>query len=102
MQSLALTVLKKSDFGGKGSCYDKGMANSVTKTKLRAVGDEVAVILSKDIMTEMNLKPDDEIFLVKTDKGYTITSQNEDVEEALKVAKGIVDRYQNTFRELAK
>lgn len=78
------------------------MANVVIETKLRAIGNSTGIVLPKEVLAELDLKQDDKIFLVKTEKGYAITPYNESVKETLEVAKDIVKRYRNAFQELAK
>jgi putative addiction module antidote len=78
------------------------MANAVIETKLRAIGNSTGIVLPKEVLLELDLKQDDKVFLVKTEKGYSITPYDETVKEALDTAKDIVKRYRNTFQELAK
>jgi putative addiction module antidote len=78
------------------------MANAVIETKLRAVGNSTGIVLPKEVLTELDLRQDDKVFLVRTEKGYTITPYDETVKEALDVAKDVVKRYRNAFQELAK
>jgi putative addiction module antidote len=78
------------------------MANAVIETKLRAIGNSTGIVLPKEVLAELDLQQDDKVFLVKTEKGYSITPYDENAKEALDIAKDIVKRYRNTFQELAK
>jgi putative addiction module antidote len=75
---------------------------TVIETKLITVGDSISLLLPKEVLAELNLKQDDKVLLVKNGKGYRIAPYDENVQEALDVAKDIIKRYPNTFRELAK
>lgn len=73
------------------------------ETKLRTIGDELGIVLPKEVVQELNLEADDKVFLVKTELGsYQLTTQDDKTKEALETAQRILDRYPHAFKELAK
>jgi antitoxin component of MazEF toxin-antitoxin module len=75
---------------------------AVIETKVRALGDELAIVLPKEILAQLKLAENQKVLLVATENGYIITVQDEQTEEALEVAQNILNRYENAFKELAK
>lgn len=72
------------------------------ETKVRAVGDELSIVLPKEVVRELNLEASDKIFLVKTDNGYQLIKQDENLQKQMDIAEEIMQRYKNAFKELAK
>jgi antitoxin component of MazEF toxin-antitoxin module len=59
------------------------MANAVIETKIIASGDSASIVLPKEVLTELNLKHDDKVLLVKNGKGYSITPYEEVFQEQM-------------------
>lgn len=71
--------------------------------KIRKIGNAFGVILPRDILNKMNLKEGDRLFLTEGAGGdYRITPYDPVFEKHMKLANGIMSRYRNTLRELAK
>ncbi len=71
--------------------------------KIRKIGNASGVILPREILKKMHLKEGDRVFLTeRTDGAYRITPYDPEFEKQMKLAKGIMSRYRNTLRELAK
>lgn len=71
--------------------------------KIRKIGNAAGVILPREILNKMRLKEGDKIFLTEgADGGYKITPYDPEFEKQMKLAKGVMSRYRNTLRELAK
>ena len=77
------------------------MAN-IVKTKLRAVGNSTGLVLRKEVLTDMFLSWDDEVFLVKTDDSYKITVYDAQFEAQMEAAQKGMRQYRNALKELAK
>lgn len=78
------------------------MANAVIETKLRAIGNSTGIVLPKEVLAELDLKQDDKVFLVKTEKGYEITAYDENFKKQMEAAQEGMQKYRNALRELAK
>ncbi len=78
------------------------MATAVIETKLRAIGNSTGIVLPKEVLTELDLKQDDKVFLVKTDDGYKITPYDATFKKQMEAAEEGMRRYRNALRELAK
>lgn len=74
----------------------------VIETKVRAMGDELGIVLPKEIFVELDLKQDDKVFLVKTQDGYKIVTYDETFKKQMDAAKEGMQNYRNALRELAK
>ena len=79
------------------------MAKILHETKLRAIGNSTGLILPGDVLEKLDLKQGDTVFIMETEKGkIEITPYDQTVKDTLEVAKDIVHRYRNAFKELAK
>jgi putative addiction module antidote len=78
------------------------MADVVIETKVIASGDSVSLLLPEEVLTELNLKHDDRVLLVKNGKGYSITPYDEVFQRQMNAAKEGMQNYRNALRELAK
>ena len=79
------------------------MSETTIETKVRAIGNSTGIILPSEVLEKLALAKGDKVFLVETKKGsFEITPYSEDVAATLEVAKDIVKRYRNAFKELAK
>ena len=78
------------------------MAQALTKLKLRAIGNSTGVVIPKEILTDLAVEQGDEVFLVKTAEGYSITAYDADFEMQMEAAKEGMRQYRNALKELAK
>ena len=79
------------------------MSKAIIETKVRAIGNSTGIILPSEILNKLALEKGDKLFLVETDKGsFELTPYDQDVKDTLEVAKDVVRRYRNAFKELAK
>ena len=71
--------------------------------KVRKVGNALGVILPKEVLGRLHLEEGDRLFLTEAPDGsYRITSFDPEFEQQMVLAQGIMGRYRNTLRELAK
>ncbi len=71
--------------------------------KIRKIGNASGVILPRELLNKMNLKEGERVFITEgADGAYRITPYDPEFEQQMKLAKGILSRYRNTLRELAK
>jgi putative addiction module antidote len=78
----------------------------VLELKLRKVGNSVGVVLPKEAMAKLNVQEGDSLCLTDAPDGsLRVTPATEGREQfavQMKAAEGIIRRYRNTLRELAK
>jgi len=72
------------------------------KVKVTAVGNSMGILLPKEALARMKAAKGDTLYLVEGIDGYTLTPYQQDFESQIGVAEGIMKRYKNTLRKLAK
>ena len=70
--------------------------------KLRAVGTSTGLILPKELLAQLGWKEGEEVIATSTRDGLVLSVFDPEVAEEIEIGKGIMRRYRNTFRELAK
>ena len=70
--------------------------------KITKIGNSMGVILPKEVLEQMNLKKGDTIHLTKAPDGYRVTTGDPDFDRQMEIAEGIMKKYHNALRELAK
>ena len=74
-----------------------------TETKIQKVGDSLGIILPQEALKQLQCKEGQTVFLSDGIEGTVRISQTpEEVSKDLELAEGLMDRYENTLRELAK
>jgi putative addiction module antidote len=75
----------------------------VVELKLRRIGNSVGVVLPKEALQHLNVAEGETLFLTEAPEGSVrLTAASPEVGRQLEVAQGIIRRYRNTLRELAK
>ena len=75
----------------------------VLELKLRKVGNSVGVVLPKEALARLNSKEGGTLVLTESpDGGFRLTADQKEFGRQMKAAEGIIQRYRNTLRELAK
>lgn len=72
------------------------------KVKVTSIGNSMGIVLPKEALIKMNAAKGDELYLVASPDGFTLTPYRNDFEEQMARAEGIMKRYRNTLRELAE
>lgn len=70
--------------------------------KLTAIGNSTGVILPKELLARLRLGKGDAIYLVEMPDGYLLTPYDAQFARQIEAAEGVMKRYRNTLRELAK
>ena len=82
------------------------VARMVLELKLRKVGNSVGVVLPKEALARLNLGEGDTVTLTDAPEGglhlTPATNGREQFAEQMHAAEGVIRRYRNTLRELAK
>ncbi len=72
------------------------------KLKVRKVGNSLGVILPKKALTAMKVEEGQALYLTESPDGFRVTKGDTEFEQQMAAVKGIMRRYHNTLRELAK
>lgn len=72
------------------------------KLKVRKVGNSLGVILPKEALAAMQVEEGQALYLTEVPDGYRVTKDESEFSRQMQVAEGIMQRYRNTLRELAK
>ncbi len=70
--------------------------------KIRKVGNSVGVTIPREILSALQLKEGDILFLTETTDGYRITPYDPEFERQMTVAREIMKAKRNMLHELAK
>jgi putative addiction module antidote len=70
--------------------------------KVTTTGNSLAVRIPQSVADRLHLHKGDEIFLVDTEDGFRVTPYDPNFAEQMSVAQGVMARYRNAARELAK
>lgn len=70
--------------------------------KVTSVGNSAALILPKEALKKLQVGKGDRLFLIESPDGFTLTSYDPEVAEALELAREAMGKYRNALRELAK
>ena len=72
------------------------------KVKITSIGNSMGILLPKEALGKMKASKGDTLYLVESPDGFTLTPYQDDFENQIEVAEGIMKRYRNTLRELGK
>ena len=74
----------------------------MAEMKLIAVGNSVGVILPRELLVKLGLQKGDSLFASDVPDGVQLSVRNSDVEHQMEVARGLMKKWRNVLRELAK
>ena len=75
----------------------------MVELKVRKFGNSLGVILPKKLIQRLGVAEGERMLLIETPEGnFRLTPPNPEFEEKMNKAQGIMDRYRNTLRILAK
>ena len=73
------------------------------KLQIRKIGNSLGLILPKDLLARLDLKEGDQLHIVEqADRGLKLTPYDPRHAKVMEIARGVMDEYRDTFRELAK
>lgn len=71
--------------------------------RIKKIGNSVGLILPKDLLARLKLKEGDQLHIVEqTERGFKLTPYDPKHAKAMKIAREVMEEYQDTFRALAK
>lgn len=71
-------------------------------SKVRRFGGSLGVIIPKSVADSMALKEGDDLFIVSTGEGISVTPYDPDFADTLEDAREFMRTHRNAFKELAK
>ena len=71
-------------------------------TKVRRFGGSLGFIIPKGVADAMAIQEGDELYIVSTAEGISVTPYDPDFSDTLKDAREFMRSHRNAFRELAK
>lgn len=75
----------------------------IVELKVKKIGNSLGLVLPKEAVLKLNVSEGDGLFLTDgVNGGLRITAEDPDFAAQMKAADGIIKRYRNTLRELAK
>jgi putative addiction module antidote len=72
------------------------------KTKIRKIGGSLGVILPKAAYDAIEVRENDEVYVVATQDGILITPYDPDFADTLEDAREFMRTHRDAFKELAK
>ena len=75
----------------------------VLELKLRRIGNSVGLVLPKEALAHMQVNEGDTVCLTEAPDGtLRMAAADAEFTRQMEAAKGLIDRYRNALRELAK
>ena len=74
----------------------------MVKAKIRKIGNSLGVILPTRALQVLRVREGDDVYFTEAPGGMRVTPYDPDFDETMKVAEGVIARYRNALRELAK
>ena len=72
------------------------------QVKIRAIGNSLGIVLSKELLARLRAEKDDVLHVVETPTGIELRVYDPEFEKQLNAGRDIAKRYRNALRELAK
>jgi len=71
--------------------------------QIRKIGNSTGIILPKDLLARLNLKEGDKLHVIEqTENAVKLSTYDPKHSKTMQIARGLMDEYKDTFRELAK
>ncbi len=70
--------------------------------KLTQIGNSVGLILPKEMLAKLGVSKGDTLYAVETEDGVRLTTSDPEFEAQMEVARGLMKKWHNVLRELAK
>jgi putative addiction module antidote len=70
--------------------------------KVTTVGSSAGIVLPKELLTKLNIKKGDTLYVTETPDGLQLTPYNADFDATMQAAQDIMRRYRDTLKKLAE
>lgn len=74
----------------------------VRRLKLRAIGNSTGVVLPKEILDRLRVRRGDELMVLETPDGITLTGYDPEFARQMEAAEEVMHRRKNLLRKLAE
>jgi len=71
------------------------------KLKIQTIGDSLGVVLPDDVLSRLNLKVGDSVFLTETKDGYQLRRCRSEFERQMEIAERVMSEHYQTLKKLA-
>ncbi|AFZ47018.1 addiction module antidote [Cyanobacterium stanieri PCC 7202] len=72
------------------------------KLTVTNIGESMAIVLPNEILARMQIDQGDELYLVETEKGFTISNYPSEIEKEIETARKVMKQYHDALKELAR
>lgn len=72
------------------------------KVKVTSIGNSMGIVLPKKVLTKLKAEKGDELYLVDSPEGLTLTPYQQDFDTQMKAVEKVMKKYRNALHELAK
>jgi putative addiction module antidote len=73
----------------------------MTALKLRKTGNSLSTTWPKELLSRLNVKEGDRLFVVETKHGVMLTPYDPQFERTLQNAEKVIERFKNAYKVLA-
>lgn len=70
--------------------------------KIRQLGSSLGVIIPKEVLTALNVREGDPLYITEGQQGFRIVADDPGFAAAMVSYRKVAHNYRNTFKELAK
>ena len=71
--------------------------------QIRKIGNSIGLILPKELLARLKLKEGDKLHITEQpERGFKLSPYDPDHARTMKIARDVMEEYQDTFRALAK
>ncbi len=74
----------------------------MAELKLTTIGNSVGMILPREMLVRLGLQKGDTLFVSETPDGFTVSVSDPEFEAQMELARGLMKKWRNVLRELAK
>jgi putative addiction module antidote len=73
-----------------------------TSVKITTVGNSAGIVLPKEILARLRVEKGDNLYIVDTPDGITLTPFDQDFAEEMESAKRVMRKHRDVLRKLAQ
>jgi putative addiction module antidote len=74
----------------------------MTKVKVTTVGSSAGVVLPKEVLARLKVGKGDLLYVTETPGGIELSPYDPSFEQEMQAARGVMRRYRNALRQLAR
>ena len=72
------------------------------KLELKRIGNSTGLILPKELLARLGLQQGDNVVVSETPSGFTVSRDQKEFEDGMRIARKAMRTYRNALKELAK